>query len=130
MTMMAYAATTRDAQNVLGQRMLKTELLHPQTQGAQGRCRRPRSSTATPSCCLSIGEKLNSTNEFVLLAERSLFLVEKETDQRKPITVRLGQPYWTEHGIEAACPVLVEGMLVGRSDIRGADLLDAVELAI
>ncbi|MFC5771124.1 DUF6968 family protein [Thauera sinica] len=65
-----------------------------------------------------------------VIAERSLVLVENGTGQRRPVTVRLGQPYWIEEGIEAACPVLIEGMLSGASDIYGMDLLDAVECAV
>lgn len=65
-----------------------------------------------------------------VIAERSLLLVESGTGQRRPVTVKLGQPYWVEEGAEAACPVLIEGMLSGPSDIYGMDLLDAVECAI
>ena len=63
-------------------------------------------------------------------AERSLLLVESGTGQRRPVTVRLGQPYWVEEGVEAACLVRIEGMLSGPSEIYGMDLLDAVECAI
>jgi hypothetical protein len=65
-----------------------------------------------------------------VIAERSLLLVESGTGQRKPVSVKLGQPYWVEEGIEAACPVFIEGMLSAPSDIHGMDLLDAVECAL
>lgn len=63
-----------------------------------------------------------------VIAERQLLLVAE--GQRKPVLVKLGQPYWVEEGIEAACPVFVEGMLSSSSDIHGVDFLDAIECAI
>jgi hypothetical protein len=46
------------------------------------------------------------------------------------VTVKLGEPYWVEEGIAAACPVFIEGMLSAPSDIHGMDLLHAVECAL
>lgn len=64
------------------------------------------------------------------LTIRKLLFVDSETGETKSVTVKLGQPYWTEEGVEAACPVLIEGMLSRQSDIYGIDFLNAIELAI
>ena len=73
---------------------------------------------------------MSATPQMKVMAERSLLLVESATGQRKTVTAKLGQPYWVEEGVEAACPVFIEGMLSGPSDIHGMDLLDAVECAL
>lgn len=75
------------------------------------------------------GEKLNPIPKMNVIAERELFLVETG-GQRKPVVVKLCQPYWIEEGVEAACPVFIEGMLSGSSEIYGMDLFNAVECAI
>jgi hypothetical protein len=67
---------------------------------------------------------------FEKIAERELLLGDNETDQQVPIVVKLGKPYWIEPGIEAACPIAIDGLLERRKDIRGIDLIQALELAL
>lgn len=64
-----------------------------------------------------------------VIAERELLLID-DKGQRKRVSVKLGKPYWVDEGIEAVCPVFIEGMLGSPSDISGMDLFDAVECAI
>lgn len=67
---------------------------------------------------------------FEVIAQRDLILCDKQMGQDRPITIRIGRPYWTEPGIEAACPVAIDGLLERRQDIRGGDGLSALQNAI
>lgn len=69
-------------------------------------------------------------SEFEAIAQRDLILCNKEGGQDRPITIRIGSPYWTEAGIEAACPVAIDGLLERRQDIRGSDGLSALKNAL
>jgi hypothetical protein len=68
--------------------------------------------------------------KFEIIAERVLILSDIETHQQKEIKIQIGRPYWTDPGLEAACPVAVEGLIERRNDIRSIDPLHALELAI
>jgi hypothetical protein len=70
------------------------------------------------------------TSSFDVIAERTLLLVNSADGVRQEITVQIGRPYWVEAGIEAACPVAILGLLDRRDDIRGVDLLNAIESAL
>lgn len=68
--------------------------------------------------------------DFEILAERVLILANEETGERKQFKIQIGLPYWTEQDAEAACPVVIEGLLDKRQDIRGIDPLDAIEMSL
>jgi len=68
-----------------------------------------------------------TTSSFPL--ERHLSLVQGN-GARTEITIQIGQPYWIQRDIEAACPVAIKGLLDDIEDIRGIDFVDAVSLAI
>lgn len=68
--------------------------------------------------------------DFTVVVERTLVLHDHETGQRGEIRMAIGQPYWTEPGVEAACPVAVHGYFGRLADIRGVDPLSALTLAI
>jgi hypothetical protein len=70
------------------------------------------------------------SSEFDLVAERTLILVEAASGARREIKIQIGKPYWTEAGVEAACPVAILGLLERRDDIRGVDLVNAIESAL
>ena len=65
--------------------------------------------------------------DFEVIAERELVWLGKDNDQTT-IVVRIGRPYWVEE--DAACPVSISGMLEPKVDIRGIDLLHALEMAL
>lgn len=67
---------------------------------------------------------------FEKLVERVLILRDENSNTRHEIRLQIGSPYWTEEGVEAACPVAIEGYLGRLEDIRGIDPLDALNLAI
>ena len=69
-------------------------------------------------------------HDFPSIIERTLVLHDRETDRKGEIRLAIGQPYWTEPGIEAACPVAIYGYLGRLADIRGIDHMSAVALAI
>ena len=68
--------------------------------------------------------------DFTVVVERTLVLHDHETGQRGEIRMAIGQPYWTEPGVETACPVAVHGYFGRLADIRGVDPLSALTLAI
>lgn len=69
-------------------------------------------------------------DEFPSVVERTLVLHDHETGQRSEIRLSIGHPYWTEPGVEAACPVAVYGYFGRLADIRGIDPMSALVLAI
>ena len=69
-------------------------------------------------------------NEFPCIVERILVLQDQETGKKGEIRLAVGQPYWTDPGFEAACPVAVYGYIGRLADIRGIDPMSAVALAI
>lgn len=54
----------------------------------------------------------------------------RQSGKEIPVKVSIGQPYWTQDGIEAACPVTLEGLYGPQPDIRGIDPIDALRNAI
>jgi hypothetical protein len=69
-------------------------------------------------------------DEFTSIAERTLVLHDHGTDQKVEIRLAIGHPYWTEPGMEAACPVAIYGSFGRLADIRGIDPMSALTLAI
>jgi hypothetical protein len=70
------------------------------------------------------------TVAFIAIVERTLVLHDHEKGQRSEIRLAIGQPYWTEPGFEAACPVAIHGHFGRLADIRGIDPMSALMLAI
>lgn len=62
-----------------------------------------------------------------VFAERRLLL--RKARQKQDVVIRIGKPYWVSPDIEAACSVEVTGIAEKLADIRGIDLLQALELA-
>jgi hypothetical protein len=69
-------------------------------------------------------------NDFTCIVERTLVLHDSETGQKGEIRLAIGQPYWTDPGMEAACPVAIYGYFGRLPDIRGIDPMSALSLAI
>lgn len=69
-------------------------------------------------------------NDFESFIERKLVLHDRATDRKGEIQLSVGRPYWTEPGVEAACPVAINGYFGRLADIRGIDPMSAVALAI
>jgi hypothetical protein len=67
---------------------------------------------------------------FESFIERKLVLHDSETGRKGEIQLAIGRPYWTEPGVEAACPVAIYGYFGRLADIRGIDPMSAVTLAI
>ncbi len=64
------------------------------------------------------------------IVERVLHAQSRQSKERITIKIGLGAPYWTEEGIEAACPVTFEGIYGRQPDIRGIDPMDALRNAL
>jgi len=69
-------------------------------------------------------------DDFECIAERTLFLSDRETKQKTEIRIQIGCPYWVEPKTEAACPLAIHGLFGRLPDIHGVDLMQALELAI
>jgi hypothetical protein len=69
-------------------------------------------------------------NDFVSIVERTLVLHDRETGKKGEIRLAIGHPYWTEPGVEAACPVAIYGYFGRLADICGIDPMSALALAI
>lgn len=68
--------------------------------------------------------------EFPILVERKLVLHDRSTGQKGEIRLAIGQPYWSDPGMEGSCPVALYGYHGRLADIRGIDPLSALVLAI
>ncbi|WP_348009377.1 hypothetical protein [Roseateles sp.] len=68
--------------------------------------------------------------EFQILVERKLVLQDRSTGQKGEIRLAIGQPYWSDPGMEGSCPVALYGYHGRLADIRGIDPLSALALAI
>ena len=62
--------------------------------------------------------------------ERRLKVQKSPGEPLVDVVVEIGNPYWTEPGIEAACPVAIRGCMGRVNDIRGIDPMSAMKLAI
>lgn len=69
-------------------------------------------------------------DEFPSIVERILVLRDTETGQQDEIRLAVGHPYWTEPGLEAACPVAIHGYCGRLPDIRNIDPMSALATAI
>lgn len=69
-------------------------------------------------------------DDFPVIAERMLDLLDTESKQSVRLRILIGKPYWVDEGNEAACPVAIHGLVGRTEDIHGADLFQALELAI
>ncbi len=68
---------------------------------------------------------MTSTNG-ASFAERTLIARSKDNATEKTITMKIGVPYWFEQGVEARCPVEIDGPNGQAMDIRGIDPIDAL----
>ncbi len=64
------------------------------------------------------------------IAERKLMVLDEVSGQSSEFVVQIGRPYWVEPGIDAVCPVRIEGGLEEEVNIFGVDELSALDLAI
>ena len=64
-----------------------------------------------------------------VLVERVLLKRGPSAGSREAVRIAVGFPYWVDENNEAACSVVVEGLLAERQ-IRGNDLWQALELAL
>ena len=71
-----------------------------------------------------------NTRNFEILAQRTLILFEPATGTRSEIKISIGQPYWREKNVAAACPLSVEGLTGRLPDIEGIDMIQCLQLAI
>ncbi len=69
-------------------------------------------------------------SQFELMLERVFLLINDETGESRRFVIKMGRPYWTEPEVEAACPIIIEGLLDRQQEIFGIDPLDAIEMAI
>lgn len=67
---------------------------------------------------------------FKALIERRLVLKDGDTKSTINIKIVIGTPRWVKKGMEAACPVAVEGWLGRVEDMRGIDPMNALEMAL
>lgn len=67
---------------------------------------------------------------FPILVERKLVLHDRGTGQKGEIRLAIGQPYWSDPGMEGSCPIALYGYHGRLADIRGIDPLSALALAI
>ncbi len=63
------------------------------------------------------------------IAERRLIAESLENNQRKNIVIRIGIPYWIEENEVAGCSVTFEGLFESFHDLKGIDLLQALQIA-
>lgn len=70
------------------------------------------------------------SDQFPVLIERRLKMQRAPDEALAEIVVEIGHPYWTEPGIEAACPVAIRGAVDRVNDIRGIDPMSAMKQAI
>jgi len=68
--------------------------------------------------------------EFAVVVERRLVLEDSGTGQKGEIRIAIGQPYWCDPGVDAACPVALYGYCGRLADIRGIDPMSALTLTI
>jgi hypothetical protein len=72
----------------------------------------------------------SSSDEFPVLMERLLKLRSSQDGCLSDVVVQIGYPVWTEHNVEAACPVAFRGGIGRVNDIRGIDPISAMKQAI
>lgn len=69
-------------------------------------------------------------DEFTPVAQRVLILHDRAAGKSGEIRIAIGQPYWIEQHVEAACPVAIDGCFGRLADIRGIDPISALSLAL
>ena len=67
---------------------------------------------------------------FKVFIERRLILEDQDTHAKSNLSILIGIPRWTKKGIEAACPVAIEGWFGRVEDMRGIDPMNAIEMAL
>jgi len=70
------------------------------------------------------------SNFFPVLIERQLRARRSGDSELTEVVIEIGQPYWTDPGIEAACPVAIRGTVGRVNDIHGIDPMSAMKQAI
>jgi hypothetical protein len=68
--------------------------------------------------------------QFPVLFTRRLKFLRTPGEALVDVVVEIGQPYWAEQDVEAACPVAIRGTIGRVIDIRGIDPMDAIKQAI
>ncbi len=73
----------------------------------------------------------NTYNEtFPVLIARRLKMLRSPGDEFVDVNIEIGQPYWIEQDVEAACPVAIRGTVGRVNDICGIDPMSAIKQAI
>ncbi len=74
--------------------------------------------------------KSDDKDIFPVLMERQVKFQPSSGEALVNIVIQIGYPKWTEPNIEASCPVAFRGGIGRVRDIRGADPINAMKLAI
>ena len=72
----------------------------------------------------------NSPGKMQVIAERVLNARSRTSDTQLVFKAVIGAPYWTTEGVEAACPIALEGLHGRLADICGIDPMDALRNAL
>jgi hypothetical protein len=72
----------------------------------------------------------NADDRFPVLIERRLKIQRAPGEPVTEIVIEIGGPYWTQVGVEAACPVAIRGAIGRVKDIRNIDPMSAMKSAI
>ena len=73
---------------------------------------------------------MDSSSEMQAIAERVLNARSRASGVEVEFKAVIGAPYWVDKGIEAVCPLALEGLQGRLADIRGIDPIDALHNAI
>jgi len=79
---------------------------------------------------MTSGGPMASPSEIQAIAERVLNARSKASGAEVEIKAVIGTPYWVDKGIEAACPLALNGLQGRLTDVRGIDPIDALHNAI
>ena len=71
-----------------------------------------------------------SNEQFPVLIARRLKMQRSPGEALVEVVIEIGNPYWTEPDVEAACPVAIRGTVGRVNDIRGIDPMSAMKQAI
>jgi hypothetical protein len=68
--------------------------------------------------------------KFDRIVERKLCLADEVAGIETDLCIEIGRPEWKEIGIEAVCPVFINGLMSAPLNIYASDLLNALECAL
>jgi hypothetical protein len=77
-----------------------------------------------------MSNKIEKDGQVSWIVSRMLIARDRASGEQLNLIIKIGTPYWVNENVEAACPIIIDGLYGRLPDIHGIDPFHALKTAI